>query len=166
MLRLFLVLFFFTGSILFLKAQRYNTLAGVRISDDIHIVFAQRLFDKHTVEARIGTGITSAEQRYVLLMNRHYPLLSRRFNIFLGAGGFYSHTGPLSETQHAHTGVALNAGAELTLGRLSMAVDYQPLVAVPQKSSAPLFQTSSGLSLRYVLVKRKSNVSKKIKKVF
>lgn len=166
MSRLSLSIMLIVGSVFTVIGQKYNTLAGVRISDDISVMFAQRLLDKHTLEARIGTGITSAEQRYVLLMNRHYPLLSRRFNILLGAGGFYSHTGSLSETQHAHTGVALNAGAELTLGRLSIAVDYQPLVAVPQKSSAPLLQTSSGLSLRYVLVKRKSNVSKKIKKVF
>jgi len=100
------------------------------------------------------------------LINRHYPLLSRRFNIFLGAGGFFSHSEGIAETEYAQTGVALNAGAELTLGRLSIAVDYQPLLALPQRASAPLLKTSSGLSLRYVLVKRKSNVSKKLKKVF
>lgn len=166
MSRLFLSLMLILGSVFTAIGQKYNALAGVRISNDVNIVFVQRLFDKYTLEARIGTGITSAEQRYVLLMSRHYPLLSRRFNIFLGAGGFYSHTGSLSETQHVNTGIALNAGAELTLGRLSISLDYQPLLTVPQKSSAPLLQTSSGLSLRYVLVKRKSNVSKKIKKVF
>jgi hypothetical protein len=152
-----------TGIAGILSAQKYNTLAGVRMADDFSIVFVQRLFDKHTLEARLGTGISVPEQRYVLLMNRHYPLISKRFNLFLGAGGFYSRLGTNNENNRYQTGLALDAGAELTIGRLSLAIDYQPNIALSGKTTAPLLQTNSGLSLRYVLVKRKSSVSKKLK---
>jgi hypothetical protein len=163
MIRSAIVLSYLTGIAGMLSAQKYNTLAGVRMADDFSIVFVQRLFDKHTLEARLGTGITAAEQRYVLIMNRHYPLISKRFNAFLGAGGFYSLPGANSENNHYQTGLALDAGAELTIGRLSLAIDYQPNIAFSGKKSGALLQTNSGLSLRYVLVKRKSNVSKKLK---
>ena len=58
-----------TGIAGILSAQKYNTLAGVRMADDFSIVFVQRLFDKHTLEARLGTGISVPVQRYVLLIH-------------------------------------------------------------------------------------------------
>ena len=156
----FICLTVYAGS---LSAQKYNTLTGMRMADDFSIVFVQRLFDKYTLEARLGTGISAPEQRYVLLMNRHYPLISKRFNVFLGAGGFYNMPGANNENNRHQTGLALDAGAELTIGRLSLAIDYQPNIALSGKMSGALIQTNSGLSLRYVLVKRKSNVSENLK---
>ena len=64
-------------------AQKYNTLAGIRIGDDFGISFAQRIANKNTVELNIQPGTFAGNTMYSALIKQHYSLITKRFNFFL-----------------------------------------------------------------------------------
>lgn len=150
-------------------AQKYNTIGGIRIGDDFGISFAQRIFNKTTAEINIQPGTFEGKQMLTILAKQHSPLLSKRINFFIG-GGYYLKKYPTdnnSETPSLHTssGIAFTLGAEITLGNLSISTDYLPLVTF-KSGTNQRFQTTSGLSLRYVFVSRESSTKKFFKNLF
>jgi hypothetical protein len=159
--------FLLTG--IFCFGQKYNTLGGIRIADDFGVSFAQRIANKNTLELNIQPGTFTGREVNSLLIKQHYSLLTKRFNFFMGAG-VYNLKGPISKTDIAQSqssfGMALSFGAELTLGRLSVSTDYFPLVTINKSDTNQRFYTTSGISLRYVLVGRESETSKFFKKLF
>lgn len=163
----FLVIFL--GVFISVQAQKYNTLAGVRIGDDFGISFAQRIANKTTIELNIQPGTFAGREMTSLLAKQHYPLLSKRFNFFMG-GGIYTRKIPSTNIDvpnaQSSTGLALSFGAEITLGRLSIATDYLPMVTFGNPNDNQRFYTTSGLSLRYVLVGRESSTKKFFKNIF
>ena len=149
--------------------QKYNTLAGIRIGDDFGISFAQRIASKTTMELNLQPGTFAGRQLSTILVKQHYPLLSKRINFFMG-GGLYARKTPANDTDTPHSessvGLALSFGAEITFGKLSIATDYLPLVTFNKNENNQRFHTTSGLSLRYVLVGRESSTRKFIKNIF
>ncbi|MBL0099400.1 MAG: hypothetical protein IPP49_04530 [Saprospiraceae bacterium] len=104
-----------------------------------------------------------------LLVKQHYPLLSKRLNFFMGAGLYTrkSSSGNADIPQvSSSTGLALSFGAEFSIGRLSIATDYLPLVTINKSDSNQRFYTTSGFSLRYILVGRESSTKKFFKNLF
>jgi hypothetical protein len=150
-------------------SQKYNTLAGIRIGDDFGISFAQRIANKTTMELNIQPGTFAGRQMSSVLVKQHYPLLSKRINFFMG-GGLYSRKIPVQYAEGSQSqssvGLALSFGAEITFGKLSVSTDYLPLVTFNKNDTNQRFYTTSGLSLRYVLVGRESSTRKFIKNIF
>lgn len=141
-----------------LLGQKYNTSAGVRLSNDFGISISQRIAKKHTIELLHQDGFFSNSPRMTsLTVKKHYGLLTRRFNVFLGAGGFMSGSSEdyYDEPLTNNYGIAMIAGAEMTIGRLNISADYSPNYALKQDADGPRFISSSGISLKYVLIKRK-----------
>ena len=164
--------FFFVAFLFFAiaaQSQKYNTLAGIRIGDDFGVSFAQRVANKTTIELNIQPGTFAGRDLVSVLAKQHYPLLSKRFNFFMGAGPYFRKTpspyidNPKSETS---AGLALSFGGEITIGNLSIAADYLPLVTFNKNDSNQRFYTSSGLSLRYVMFGRESSTKKFFKNLF
>lgn len=87
----------------------------------------------------------------------------------MGAGAF-SRKIPVSgidiPQQNSSQGLALSFGAELSLGKLSISTDYLPLVTLAKNGSNQLFYTTSGFSLRYILIGRESGTKKFFKNLF
>ncbi|MFZ1749368.1 MAG: hypothetical protein WAU01_04225 [Saprospiraceae bacterium] len=150
-------------------AQKYNTLVGIRIADDFGVSFAQRIANKTTMELNIQPGTFAGNQLASVLVKQHYPLLTKRFNFFMG-GGLYSGkaTFPLNDvpTKQLTSGMALSFGAEFSIGNLSIATDYMPLVSINKNDNNQRFYTTSGLSLRYILVGRESSTRKFFRNLF
>jgi hypothetical protein len=164
-----LLVIVFILSLQALSAQKYNTLAGIRIGDDFGISFAQRIANKNTVELNIQPGTFSGNQMTALLVKQHYSLLTKRFNFFMGAGFYQRKYSTLfTETSQVNNslGLALSFGAEFTIGRLSIATDYLPLITINNQNSNQRFYTTSGLSLRYVIIGRESSTKRFFKNIF
>lgn len=152
-----------------IAAQKYNTIAGVRIGDDFGISGAQRIANKTTIELNIQPGTFAGRQMASILAKQHYPLLTKRLNFFMGAGIYSRKYNPTynEAPQPINTqGLALSFGAEFSLGRLSISTDYLPLVTIAANNSNQRFYTTSGFSLRYILVDRESSTKKFFKKIF
>ena len=150
-------------------AQKYNTLAGIRIGDDFGISFAQRIANKNTVELNIQPGTFAGKTMYSALVKQHYSLITKRFNFFMGAGIYHRQFTIYnfeSTKQNTSTGLAFTFGAEFTIGRLSISTDYLPLVTIGNNNTNQRFYTTSGFSLRYVLVGRESSTKKFFKNLF
>lgn len=150
-------------------AQKYNTIAGIRIADDFGISFAQRIANKTTLELNIQPGTFAGRQMSALIAKQHYPLLTKRFNFFMGAG-IYSrkiHEANIDiPQQKSSQGLALSFGAEFSIGKLSIATDYLPLVTFANSGSNQRFYTTSGFSIRYILIGRESGTKKFFKNLF
>jgi len=151
------------------NAQKYNTLAGVRIGDDFGISFSQRIANKNTIELIIQPGTFAGNQLTALMIKQHYPLLTKRINFFMG-GGVYARQEPgalLVDTRDINSaGFGLSFGAEITFGNLSIATDYMPLITMNKTTSNQRFYTTSGISIRYVLVGRTSSTNRFFKRLF
>lgn len=151
------------------SAQKYNTIAGVRIGDDFGLSGAQRIANKTTIEFNLQPGTFAGRQMITLLGKQHYPLLTKRLNFFMGAGVYSRKYAPSYNEAPSPTntqGLALSFGAEFSIGRLSISTDYLPLVTIADNNSNQRFYTTSGFSLRYILVGRESSTKKFFKSIF
>lgn len=157
-----------------LNGQKYNTTGGIRVGDDFGISAVQRIADKSTIDLTYQPGTFAGNKLLLLTANQHYPLITKRFNFFIGGGYYYKSHENLLQTQpqtdvvtqpDAFSGIAFNLGAELTLGKLTIAADYVPLVHFGQNTYRRFYSTS-GLSMRYVFVERESKTKKFFKNIF
>jgi len=165
----YIVILFISLTATFLSAQKYNTLAGIRIGDDFGISFAQRVAKKTTVELNHQPGTFAGRQLTTIFAKQHYPLITKRINFFMGAGVYTRNVVEQTaeyETAVRSNGLAMTFGAEISLGRLSISTDYQPLMTFNKNNVNQRFYTTSGLSLRYILVPRASSTKKFFRRLF
>lgn len=153
-------------------AQSYNTTFGLRVGTDWGFTAKQRILSHTTLEGIFQSSLEREEIMLTALTEQHFRLLTRRFNVYLG-GGF--HKGwRTSEIEYDDAGNAINDyknpfgmtvvfGAEITLGRLNISYDFKPAMNV--SGGAQRFYYQTGVSLRYVLLKRKWKVFKKKKDI-
>lgn len=136
-----------------LSAQAYRTAGGIRIGTDRGITVQQKVFDQTTAELIIQSSLRREETNVTLLLERHKRLISKRFNFYYGVG---LHKGWVTETESSYdnpSGITGIMGAEMTFGRLNLSWDYKPAINI--KGGDRSFYSQSGISLRYVLVKKK-----------
>jgi len=149
--KLYLVLGFFLFVASNAYGQSYNTSAGLRMGSSWGISAQQRIIGGWTAEGILQNQRGNSSSSLSLLIARHKPIISRRFNFYLGGGLRF----PLASVDFGPAtsglGVAGIAGWEFTFLRLNLSIDYQPIF-YPISSS---FRSQSGLSVRYVLKKRK-----------
>lgn len=159
-----------TFTCLFATAQSYNTAFGLRVGTEWGFTVKQRILSHTTLEGIFQSSLEREEVMLTALAEQHFRLLTRRFNVYLG-GGFHKgwRTG---EIEYDDAGNAINDydnpfgltiifGAEITLGRLNLSYDFKPAMNISGGSQRFYYQT--GVSLRYVLFKRKWKVFKKKK---
>ena len=168
--RIFL-LFLFSILGTFISAQSYNTAFGLRMGTEWGFTAKQRVLKHTTIEGIFQSSLKREEIMLTVLGEQHFRLLTRRFNVYLG-GGFhkgwrttepqYDDAGNLINDYENPFGLTLIGGAEITLGRLNISYDFKPAINLSGGSSPFYYQT--GISLRYVLFKRKWRPFKKKKK--
>ena len=158
------------------SAQRYGSTFGLRLGNSsnyrsIGITAEQRLLKHLSLEGIIQSDFSRNTSGH-LLIKKHYPLMSKRFNYHLGAGisaGIEESFVPDPATQEIrHTfgnqtvGADLMLGVELTVLRTVISVDYKPNFNISGRET--FYQGQVGISVRKVLVKLKDQNKKKRQK--
>ena len=150
---LLLISFVFTCQ---LTAQSYNTAIGLRIGEDYGATIQQRLTKKVTLQGIYYGGFTNEDVHADLLVQRHFPIFTRRTNIFIGAGvGSHWLYNESDETfgQQRYTIPAI-VGFEMSFKRLNLSADITPHFVFNDKKPSS-FNRIAALSLRYILIKKK-----------
>ncbi|MBB6609756.1 hypothetical protein H7F15_01785 [Pontibacter sp. Tf4] len=148
-LRSFCFLLLLTFLALDATAQKYRTALGPRFeSDKIGLSLQQKLHERGTLEV-IG-ALGEREYSGTALYEWHFPLLGERFNYYIGAG---AHLGNLKD-KGVFTGADAILGLEYKVNGLPflLSADIKPAFHLNHEDWVGL---SSGVSVRYVLVKEK-----------
>lgn len=142
----------------FSYGQSYNTVGGVRVGTEYGVTFKQRIDKRITLEGILQKGRTRNETTATVLAEKHFPLISRRLNFYLGIG---AHKGWINDELILHDdpiGVTGIGGLEITFKNVNVSFDYKPAYNV--SGGIDNLSSQSALSLRYVFVKRKTKVKK------
>ncbi len=127
MLRFVLIFLLSSSTVNGTMAQHYITAMGIRMGTEMGITLQQRILPRTTIEGIFSTSAATALSMGTVLVQLHNPLISKRFNIYVG-GGFHNRWLRGEEqarlTRRGVTGVA---GAELTLGRINISWDFKPV---------------------------------------
>jgi hypothetical protein len=131
------------------SAQKYSTAAGIRFGNNQYgITVKQRIFKTVSAEGLL-TG-NRRELTGTLLLLKHYPILGRGFNAYLGGG---AHLGALQD-------FGPTLGVDAMLG-LEMKFPFLPLIISADVKPAyhilheDWFNFNTAVSVRYVLGKDK-----------
>ena len=159
-----------------LQAQRYGTSVGLRmgntnLSRTIGISAQQRLLENITLEGIVQSDFNTNTTLH-LLLEKHRPILSKRFNYYYGAGlsvgqeeSFVKNRQSKEITQtygNVTSGVDLIAGFEMTMFNTTFSVDYKPNINITGREE--FFRGQVGISARMVLVKsREQNKNRRQK---
>ncbi len=146
-----------------LHAQKYNTALGIRLDPrHVGLTLQQRTGEFHTMEGILEMG--TDEFTGTLLMERHFPLLFRSFNIYLGGG---AHLGNIQNTQMIWGPDAI-AGVELKtpLLPLLLSLDVKPRLDFNYPSPELGFKATklgleAGFSARLILMREKGHRSRR-----
>lgn len=149
-----------------LTAQSYDSSLGLRLGTDWGATVQLRLpqIQKNfVVEGIVQSSLQKEQGSFTLLGKQHRPLLSRRLNLFYGAG---AHLG-WSDEIDAETGAAVGGpigvdgviGLEATFGGINLSYDFKP--AVNFTGGSGLIDTQTAISVRYVIARRNAIWDKK-----
>lgn len=144
-------------------AQSYKTALGLRIGTEFGFTLQQKILKRTTIEGILQSSFKRKEFQLTVMAEKHYPVLSKRINIYTGAGlhkawrydGDNSSVNPL--------GISAVLGAEITVGRFNISYDFKPAINFKGR---PIFDSQTGISLRYILFQDRwvDRAKKKIKK--
>lgn len=133
-------------------AQSYDTSAGIRFGSQWGLTVNQRVAKKVTIEGILQAGGKTNLTNLTVLARKHMPVLTKRFNIYYGAGlqgGWYDDP---DITAGNPFGLAFVGGAEFTFARLNVSWDIKP--ALNLTGGERNFYTQTGISVRYVINKK------------
>ena len=159
-----LMLFVLTaGSV---TAQSYDAALGLRLGTDWGATGQLRLPMIHknfVLEGIVQSSLQRKEGTLTLLGKQHQNVLSRRLNIFYGAGVHAGWNNELNDetgqTFNGPVGLTGIIGAEVTVARFNISYDFKPAINVSGGESVLYPQT--GVSIRYTLAKRNELWDKK-----
>ncbi|MBC6995066.1 hypothetical protein QWY85_12000 [Neolewinella lacunae] len=150
---------FLFGFPLLLAAQSYDASLGLRLGTDwgataqIRLPQVQKNF---VLEGILQSSLQRDEGSFTLLGKQHRPLLSRRLNLFYGAGVHAGWNNEIDKETGEEIGGPVGidgvVGLEATIGRVNLSYDFKPALNVGGGSSFLYAQT--GVSVRYVIAKR------------
>lgn len=167
MRKTFILVLFVAAFTTTLSAQKYTTAAGVRMGSGIGLTVQQHLWDKYTMEGIVQKNLFKAGTNVAALFESHNKLVFKGLNFYIGAGphaGFYPSTTTFNEkgenitTSNNSFGVSGIAGIEMRFKRLVISYDYQPGVNIHGGDN--VFNSQTGFSLRYILIKPKKEEKK------
>lgn len=157
-------------------AQRYGSALGLRMGNNsngrtIGLSGQQRVFKHVTLEGIVQSDFDRNTTLH-LLLQKHKPIISKRFNYYLGVGvssGWEESFVKIPESNqiiHTYgnptTGVDLIGGIEMTLANTVISLDYKPNFNLSGREE--FFRSQVGISARIVLVKSKEQDKKRRKK--
>lgn len=167
-----ILLFFFIIASNVSFSQRYGTAFGLRLGNSdlnrtIGISLQQRIQDRFTVEGILQTDF-SRNTTISILAENHHPIISKRFNYYLGAGiavgneESFVKNGASKEIIHTYGnqtfGLDLIGGLEMTMANAVISLDYKPNFNIAGREE--FFRGQVGISARTVLVKSKEQKRK------
>jgi len=150
-------------------SQSYRTAVGFRLGKNIMFSATQRIVKKTTIDLYHETSLFSDKSFTALAGKRHFPLITKRLNVFLGAGPFHQFAwiqspNDVASTPYHSGGLVANAGLDFTIGRLNIGYDIMPVVHLVGDGGDRKFYTQSGIALRYVIIKQPSKFKKWFKR--
>ncbi len=136
-------------------AQSYLTSAGLRLGTDWGLTLQQRVAEQVTLEGIVQKSFQREEVMVTGLVERHYKLLFKGMNLYLGAGlhkGWNNQPSTFENPDGFKNpfGISGVGGLELTIARLNLSYDFKPAINLVGGERTVYVQ--SGLSLRYVLI--------------
>ncbi len=132
-------------------AQSYISAGGLRLGTGVGFTFQQKVARRTTIEAIINSSFRKDRIQLSLLGEQHFPLLSRRFNFYLGAGPHKSWNLDGEATSSDPFGVSFVMGGEMTIRRLILSYDFKPSINFQGEKVLDLH---TALSLRYVFYRK------------
>ncbi len=139
-------------------AQSYKTAAGVRIDNGLNLTVQQYITKGWTAEGIVHTPFNSQDLGFTLLAEKHRKLLFRNLNFYSGAGAHYYRVNnddqiDVPNSAENKYGLSFIGGAELSLGRLNLAVDWKPELHL-NGAAHPFSWNGASISARYIIEKR------------
>lgn len=166
------LLFAFFSITHFVMAQRYGTAVGLRFGNNdfgrtIGISTQQRLMDRISLEGILQSDF-NLNTTLSLLLEKHNPIISKRFNYYYGAGMSFGKEASVYKDEinkeliqtygNSTLGVDLIGGVELTVVNTVISLDYKPNINL--KGRNEFYRGQVGISARMVLVKSKEQKKK------
>ncbi len=149
-----------------LICQSYDASLGLRLGTDFGATGQLRLpqIQKNFVgEFILQSSLLREEGSLTVLGKQHRPLLSRRLNLFYGAGAHYGWTDEINpktlEPYSRPWGLDGVIGLEATFAKINVSYDFKPAVNVG--GGAFPFSAQTGVSVRYVISGRNDIWDKK-----
>ena len=143
-------------------SQAYTTVIGGRIADDYGITLKQRIANRTSIEGLYYGGFTNDPIFTDVLVQQHMPLISKRLNIFIGAGvGLRWFNDDVIREVNKEPVIPFVVGADLTVGRLNITADVMPHYILKNEGANEL-TNNAAISVRYVLIKRKKPEKNKL----
>jgi hypothetical protein len=170
----FLLLVAFFPITQFAIAQRYGNAIGIRLGNNnlsrqVGITFQQRILDHTSLEAILQTDF-ARNSNLSLLLEKHKPIISKRFNYYLGGGVSFGKEESFVKNEiekeiiqtygNSTVGIEGIAGLEFTIVNTVLSVDYKPNFNLSGREE--FYRGQVGFSARTVLTKSKEQ-KKKIK---
>jgi hypothetical protein len=152
--QLLITLLFLMSALFTLQGQTYVSAGGLRLGTEWGLTYKHRIANQITAEAILQSSFDEPVTRISLLGAKHFPLITKGFNIYGGGGlhaGWYERT-PSQTIPHG--GVSFIGGAEITLGRLNVSWDIKPALNIAGFREYKLLDMNSAVSLRYVFIKK------------
>jgi len=141
-----------------LSAQSYKTAAGIRVDNGVHLTVQQYIINGWTAEGIVHTAVGSENLGLTLMAEKHSKILFRNLNVYFGAGGHYywqneptrNETNVIDQDVY---GLSFIGGAEISLGRINLALDWKPELHLSE-SSQTMGWNGASISARYIFAKR------------
>ncbi len=135
-----------------LSGQSYISAGGIRMGTGIGFTFQQAVERHTTIEGILNSSLRNDRIQITILGERHFPLISRRFNVYSGAGLHKAWNVPNGDKLSNPFGLSFIIGTEMTISRLILSYDFKPALHL---SGDKVFDFQTAVSLRYVF-KRKT----------
>ncbi|MEZ4908850.1 MAG: hypothetical protein R2771_14700 [Saprospiraceae bacterium] len=146
-------------------SQKYDVAGGIRWGGDFGLTAVERVKDNITLEQNLIAENDISNYSLMLLGRYHRPLITSRFNWFVGGGlDFIRLKGDDERESKTTFGPVLQTGLELTIDRIVLDVSVEPVFY--NDNSDFKFKMGKAFSVKYIFIKKKSKVNKKFSDIF
>ena len=120
-----------------------------------------RFHKNFVLEGIVQSSLVKDQGSITLLGKQHQPLLSRRINLFYGAGAHAGWTDELRGDEPAKSPLGIDGvvGAEATFGGFNVSYDFKPAINI--RGGDGILDAQTAVSIRYVIAKRNDIWDKK-----
>ena len=138
------------------QSQSYRTAAGLRLGTGAGPALSvqQKVAKYSTIEGIFQPNFSNNVSSLDLIYERHYKILFKRVNIYMG-GGMHKNWYPVKTEfeNEAHTGFVGIIGGEVTFKRVNVSWDYKPSTNVIGGETN--FAHQSAITIRAIIVPQK-----------